>query len=255
MKLTILGSGSTVPHPERSSSAYWLETTQGTILLDCSATAPLRMAQEGLDWWDLDAIWVSHFHMDHCGGLGPLLAGTKHASQMKGRTKQLAVYGPEGINKLVDGFSDANNYRLLEQPFPVEIMEVMEREPFEILPGVATVTMSTPHTPESHAIHIRDTDDKTFVYTSDTAFTELVSAFANRVDLLLIECTYIRNKPKNKHLELAEAIFLTRKAAPRMAVFTHFYPEWDDVEFESEVAKFSPGMDIVGAKDGLVISF
>src|SRR5688572_26405011 len=189
MMLTVLGSGSTVPHPLRSSSGYWLETINGTILLDCSAHVPLRMAQEGLDWPNLDAIWISHFHLDHCGGLAPLLAGTKHAESMKNRTKPLMIYGPDGTKKLVDGFDAVNNYRLTEQPFPIEIIEVTENEKFEILPGVHAVTMSTPHTPESHAIHLRDTDGKTFVYTSDTAFTELISTFANRVDLLVLECT------------------------------------------------------------------
>src|SRR5436190_2091356 len=121
MKLVVLGSGSTVPHPKRSSTGFWLETAGGKMLLDCSAAVPLRMAQEGVDWPDLDAIWISHFHMDHCGGLGPLLAGTKHAPQMKGRSKPLHIFGPKGLNRLIDGFSNANNYRLLEQPFPVEI--------------------------------------------------------------------------------------------------------------------------------------
>ena len=27
------------------------------------------MAQEGLDWPNLDAIWISHFHLDHVIGL------------------------------------------------------------------------------------------------------------------------------------------------------------------------------------------
>ncbi|MEO7539187.1 MAG: ribonuclease Z [Pyrinomonadaceae bacterium] len=254
MKLIVLGSGSTVPHPARTSSGYWLETSAGTVLLDCSATVPMRMAQESLDWPNLDAIWISHFHMDHCGGLGPLLAATKHVEHMKGRTKPLKIFGPSGLSRLIEGFSSANNYRLLEQPFPVEIAEVVERETFEIVPGVEAVTMSTPHTAESHAIHIRDVDDTTFVYSSDTAFTELISAFANRVDLLLLECTYIRDKPKNKHLELAEAVFLIRKAAPKRAVLTHFYPDWDEVDFAAEVAKFSPGIEIIEAVDGLVVS-
>src|SRR5437762_12143552 len=121
MKVTVLGSGSTIPHPKRSSAGFWLETALGKLLLDCSAAMPLRMAQEKLDWPNLDAIWISHFHMDHCGGLGPLLAGTKHAPEMKTREKPLRIFGPEGLEYLIDRFSEVNNYRLREQPFPVEI--------------------------------------------------------------------------------------------------------------------------------------
>src|SRR5688572_24021624 len=117
MKLTVLGSGTTVPHPRRASSAYWLETSGGSVLLDCSASVASRMATAGLDWPDLGAIWISHFHLDHIGGLAPLLAGTKHAEEMKKREKPLRIFGPAGLSSLLDRLSDANNYRLLEQPF------------------------------------------------------------------------------------------------------------------------------------------
>src|SRR5437867_3038452 len=135
MKLTVLGSGSTIPHPMRSSSGYWLETVGGTLLLDCSAAVPLRTAQEKLNWPDLDAIWISHFHLDHCGGLAPFLAGAKHAAVMKERSKPLRIFGPKGIERLIAGFNAVNNYRLLEQPFPIEVVEIEELEKFEILPG------------------------------------------------------------------------------------------------------------------------
>lgn len=254
MRLTVLGSGSTIPHPRRSSSAYWLETSGGTILLDCSAAAPLRMAQEYVDWPNLDAIWISHFHLDHCGGLAPFLAGTKHADRMKERKKTLRIFGAAGIKKLVEGFSDVNNYRLLEQPFPVEIIEIEELEKFEILPGVEAVAMSTPHTGESHAIHIRDADGTTLVYSADTGFSESITSFANRVDLFVLECTFVRDKPVKKHLELAEAMHLIRKAKPKRAMLTHFYPEWDDVDFEKEVAKFDPLCEVLEAQDGLAVT-
>jgi ribonuclease BN (tRNA processing enzyme) len=68
MQFIVLGSGTTVPHPKRSGSAYWLETATGRLLLDCSASAIHRITQEGLDWASLDSIWISHFHMDHVGG-------------------------------------------------------------------------------------------------------------------------------------------------------------------------------------------
>ncbi|MFN2501835.1 MAG: MBL fold metallo-hydrolase [Pyrinomonadaceae bacterium] len=254
MKLTVLGSGSTVPHETRCSSGYWVETSAGTMLLDCSATVPHRMAEYGLNWPELDAIWISHFHMDHCGGLGPLLAGTKHSEAMKGREKPLRIFGPPGLSELIDGFSDVHNYRLLGQPFPVEVIELEPLESNEILPGIEVVAMSTPHTDESHALHLRDGTCKTLVYSADTGFSEPVAAFAAGVDLFILECTFLRDKRSQKHIELAEAIFMIHKAAPRKAMLTHFYPEWDYVEFAAEVAKFKPRCEIIEATDGLTVT-
>lgn len=252
MKLTVLGSGTAIPHAARSGSGYWLETSGGTILLDCSAAVPLRLAQEGLDWPGLDAIWLSHFHLDHCGGLAPLLAGTKHASEMQGRDKRLRIFGPAGIKRLIAGFDAVNNnYRLLEQPFPVEVIEIEELEKFEIAAGVEAVAISTPHTPESHAIKIVDADEKVLVYSADTGFSEVVGAFAAGVDLLMLECSFVRNKPIEKHLELAEAVFLIRKAHPKRAMLTHFYPEWDEVDFVAELQKIDPMCEAIEALDGL----
>src|SRR5688500_20276719 len=75
MKLIILGSGTSVPQPHRASSGYWLETNGGSLLLDFSAPIVYRMAQENLDWPNLNAIWISHFHLDHSVGLFPFLFG------------------------------------------------------------------------------------------------------------------------------------------------------------------------------------
>lgn len=252
MKLTVIGSGSTVPHPRRTSSGYWLETSGGNVLLDCSASVPSRMASLGLDWPNLDAIWISHFHMDHVGGLGPLLAGTKHAQEMKGRRKPLRIFGPDGTRGLIDRFSDVNRYRLLEQPFPVEVIEVESLERFDIVDRIEAVAAKTPHTAESHAIHIRD-NEKVIVYTADTAFDETLSTLARKADLFVLECTFVRNKPAKKHLELAEAMVLIRKAKSKRALLTHLYPEWDEVDLASEISKYSPGCEVIRAEDGLVI--
>lgn len=222
--------------------------------MDCSATAAHQMAKLGLGWPQLDAIWISHFHMDHVGGLGPLLAGTKHAPEIQHRRKHLTVYGPEGIEGLFDGISSARDYKLREQPFPLDIAEIEAMKKFEIVPGVEALAISTPHTPESHAIHIRD-GEHSIMYSADTGFDERVATLATNVDLMLIECSFVHKKPSDKHLVLKEAIHLIRKAKPRRAMLTHFYPEWDQVDFAKEVQVLSPMCEVLQAEDGLEVRF
>lgn len=249
MRFVVLGSGSSVPHKKRGSSAYWVETGGVSILLDCSASSVARMAELGLDWAGLDAIWISHFHLDHIGGLFPFLFATKYAPETQSRTKPLVVFGPKGLRDLFGKIDGSNNYRLLNQPFPVILTEVDPLEEFEFAPGVTGVGLDTPHTPESLAILITDPSGKSLVYSSDTGFTKALAAFARNVDLFVLECSFVKDKPVDSHLELEEAKYLIRHARPKRAMLTHFYPEWDEVDFAEAV-----GEEVLEAKDGLVIS-
>ncbi|HET7114029.1 MAG TPA: MBL fold metallo-hydrolase, partial [Pyrinomonadaceae bacterium] len=244
MKLTVLGSGTSVPHPDRASSAHWLETSAGSLLLDISADAAHRMAQERLDWPNLEAIWVSHFHLDHLGGLPKFLFGSKWAPQTQSRTKPLRIFGPEGLKRIMQTISESNHYPLFEQPFPIEILEVQSSEEFELLPGVIAHTFKTPHTEESLALRLSDDGAKSFVYTSDTGFSENLAGFAHGVDLLLMECSFRRNKPVDKHLELADAMKLAEMCNPRRVVLTHLYPEWDGIDLEAEARQLWAGETI-----------
>jgi ribonuclease BN (tRNA processing enzyme) len=251
MKLVVLGSGTSVPHPSRSSSAHWLETAGGgTLLLDIGAPAALRMAQEKLDWANLDAIWISHFHLDHLGGLCPFLFGTKHAPDTQRRSKPLTIYGPRGLQKLVYAFDAAGDYNLLRQPFPVEIREVAPRSSFEILPSLRAETFSTPHTSESLAVKLIDGDNASLAFTSDTGYTDALASFGQDVSLFLMECSFFRNKPVELHLELAEAMRLAERSGARRVMLSHLYPEWDGLDLSAEAKKFWDG-ETIEARDGL----
>lgn len=252
-KLTVLGSGTSVPHPHRSSSAHWMEARGGTLLLDLSAPAVHRMAEENCDWANLDAIWISHFHLDHIGGLAPFLFGTKYAPQTRGRMKPLILYGPRGTRRLLKRFDEAYDYGLFEQPFPFEVVEVSPRTEFEILDGMSAEAFSTPHTSESLALKIRQRDDgSSLVYTSDTGYSEALAGFARGVSLFLMECSFFRSKPVKTHLELEEAMRLARLAEPDRAMLAHLYPEWDGVDIVGEARKLWDG-ETIEARDGLTL--
>ena len=162
MKLVVLGSGTSVPHPRRAAAAFWLETDAGSILLDCGADAAHRMAQENLDWPNLDAIWISHLHLDHCGGLASFLFGTKWAPQTQKRIRPLRIIACPGLRRLLTAIDASNDYRLFNQPFAVEVNEVDSSGEFTIFPGLQGKTFSTPHTRESLAIRMMDENNKSW---------------------------------------------------------------------------------------------
>ncbi len=251
MKLVVLGSGTSVPHPQRAAAAFWLETASGNVLLDCGADSAHRMAQEKVDWPNLDAIWISHLHLDHCGGLASLLFGLKWAPQTEERSKPLRIFGCAGLTKLLKAIDESNNYGLFAQRFPIELHEVsVDCADFEMMPGLGAQTFSTPHTRESLAIRLTDNDGTSVVYTSDTGFSEELATFARGADLLILECSFWRHKPTPKHLELVDAVRLAQMAEPRRTVLTHLYPEWDGVDLESKARELWPGT-IIAAHDGL----
>jgi ribonuclease BN (tRNA processing enzyme) len=251
MKLVVLGSGTSVPHPRRSSSAYWVESGGRTLLLDPSAASVHRMPQEGCDWAELDAVWVSHFHLDHVGGLAPFLFGTKYAPQTQQRAKPLHVYGGYGLRKLLEKFDGAYDYGLFKQPFPLEVREVSPRAEFDVFDGLRAETFSTPHTRESLAVRLTETGGgASLVYTSDTGYTEALGRFARGADLFLMECSFFRSKPVETHLELADAMRLAQLSGARRVVLAHLYPEWDGVDIAAEARKLWDG-ETVAAEDGL----
>lgn len=257
MNLTVLGSGCSWSTARRASAGFWLETIAGSIVLDVSAAIPLRAAQENLDLANLDAIWISHFHLDHCGGLAPLLFGTKYQPETQNRRKPLKIYGARGLNDLLKTFDAAGDYNLLKQPFPVEVIELAPNAEFEILPNIAAKTFSTGHTTESLAIRLTEQKSgKSFVYTSDTGFDPKLGEFARDADLLLIECSYCREKAFLQHLNLAEVLEIVRLANPRAAMIGHLYPEWDALPNISAFLKSQgePSCPLIAAADGLKYS-
>lgn len=223
------------------------------MLLDCSADAMHRMAQENLDWPNLDAVWISHLHLDHCGGLASLLFGMKHSPQTQDRRKPLKLFSCVGVERLLKAIDESNDYGLFKQPFPLELCEFGESgEEFRPVAGIRCETFKTPHTRESLAIRLTNSDDKTVVYSADTGFSEELATFARGADLLILECSFYKDKPVKTHLELGEAMRIAQMAEPRKLLLTHLYPEWDAFDLEAKARELWQG-ETMPAHDGMRI--
>lgn len=254
MQLVVLGSGTSVPHPKRASAAFWLETDGGSMLLDCSADAMHRMAQENLDWGNLDAIWISHLHLDHCGGLASLLFAMKHSPQTVGRNKPLRIFSCSGVERLLKAIDESNDYGLFKQPFPLEVREFAapDQSGFTPFEGIRCETFKTPHTRESLAMRLTNSENKTVVYSADTGVSEELATFARGADLFVLECSFYEKKPVHTHLNLAEAMRIAQMAEPRKLLLTHLYPEWDAIDLPAKARELWPG-ETIAASDGLRI--
>ena len=123
-----------------------------------------------------------------------------------------------------------------------------------VLPGLTAQTFSTPHTSESRAIRLTERDGSSLVYTSDTGYTEELAEFAKDADLLLLECSFRRDKPLQTHLELADAMRLAHLAQAKRVVLTHLYPEWDEVDLAFEARQLWSG-ETIPVTDGLRLQF
>src|SRR6476660_10440178 len=74
MKLTVVGCSPAWPNPGGAQSGYLVETS-GRLLLDCGPGVLARLReQEG--WPHVDAIVITHFHLDHWGDLVPWTFGS-----------------------------------------------------------------------------------------------------------------------------------------------------------------------------------
>ena len=74
VKLTVVGCSPAWPNPGGAQSGYLLEGP-GRLLLDCGPGV-LAKLREREAWPTLDAIAVTHWHLDHWGDLVPWVWGS-----------------------------------------------------------------------------------------------------------------------------------------------------------------------------------
>ncbi|MEA2010108.1 MAG: MBL fold metallo-hydrolase [Actinomycetota bacterium] len=97
MRITLLGTGGPRPDPERQGPATLVEVAGLRLLFDAGRGVATQLAKANVSLQEIDAVFLTHHHFDHIGGLGDLLMATWN----NGRTRALNVYGPPGTRSLV----------------------------------------------------------------------------------------------------------------------------------------------------------
>ncbi len=222
-RIHILGSGTCIPTTKRGSSSYLVSFNSNKILFDCGNGATWKLEKIGINYLDIDHIFITHLHPDHNSDLIPFLFATKYPSGTA-RTKPLHIWGPKGFKDFFNSISGAYN-RWIE-PDCLKVLE-LECGMDHKLNGFSISCLKTPHTDNSLAYKLQ-TDEKVIVYSGDTDYTDSLADLAHRSDVLIIECSFPDRLKKPGHLTPSEVIRIANLSKPRKLVLTHLYPICDE---------------------------
>jgi ribonuclease BN (tRNA processing enzyme) len=218
--VTFAGSGDAFGSGGRFQACIHLQGPGGAapVLLDCGATSLTALRRCGCDPGQIAAVFVSHLHGDHFGGLPFLILD----GQFSGRVTPLTVAGPAGTGRrlteamecLFPGSSGVS------RRFAVEVAELRPGAAVTVA-GVTAAAWEVDHPSGAPALALRlALGGKVVAYTGDTAWTDALTEVAGGADVLIAEA-YYRDKAIPYHLRHADLLAHQDRLASRRIVLTH----------------------------------
>jgi ribonuclease BN (tRNA processing enzyme) len=220
MKLTVVGCSPAWPNPGGAQSGYLLEGP-GRLLLDCGPGVLARLRSNGQNGWpNVDAIAITHFHLDHWGDLVPWVWGTMWGLG-RGYEKPELWLPPGGREELA-----AFGTRFGTPDMFVRVFEPREYEegvPFRAA-GLELTPLRLPHyTVRTYGFRVSNSD-RTLAYSGDSGPSTRLAELAADVDLFLCEATLERGdldgEPRG-HLAADEAVAAFHDSGAKRLLLTH----------------------------------
>ena len=240
MQLTVLGCAGTFPGPASPCSGYLVEYDGYRLVMDLGAGA-LGNLQRHCDLRDVDAMYVTHLHADHCIDLVAYFYARRYHPQ--GMPPTLPVYGPPGTRHRISS--------AFEEP-PVdgldEVFDFREPGPGTYQLGPFSVTSAKVNHPiECHGLRI-EAGGKVLTYSGDTAVCDEIVDLARDADLFLCEASWpsVPTPPPGIHLTGREAGEHATRAGAKRLLLTHLMPFHDPQAMLAEAKETYEGhIDLV----------
>jgi ribonuclease Z len=176
MKVTLLGTGSPIPDPNRAGPSTLVQAAGQHIVVDCGRGCVMRMTAAGVFPPFVSAILLTHLHSDHISDLNDIVTSRWIMSPNPIVTK---IFGPVGTKQIVEGLrtmlSLDEQYRLDHHAdlrsgpgMQIEVTEVSPGDSFSI-GEVNVVVGRTDHRPVSPTVGYRfEAEGKVAALAGDT---------------------------------------------------------------------------------------
>jgi len=224
-----------------ASGGAWLSLGNTQILLDPGPGSVVQVARRKLDPSKLDAIILSHRHLDHSGDINIMI----EAMTQGGTKKRGMVFAPaDALNQDPVILSYLRSY-------PQNITVLTEGESYV----VNDISFKTPvrhkHAVETYGF-IFQTGRHTFSWIIDTKYFDELAGYYEG-DLLIINVVRLEPGAPIDHLSLPEAKRIIEEIQPRTAILTHFgMTMWRAKPWElAKRLTDETGIQVIAARDGM----
>ena len=218
-ELIVLGTSSQVPTRHRNHNGYLFRWGERGLLFDPGEDTSGQMARAGVGFDQLDHVFLTHFHGDHCLGL----AGIFHRLAMDEVPGPVTIHFPSYGRPFFERALHACQY---EREPPVRAAPY-DTEGVVLADGTFEVTtQKLSHSIETFGYRVDGADGLSLAFVMDTRRCRGAYELAQGVDLLVCEATYLeaeeREARERGHMTARHAAELARSAGARELLLAHF---------------------------------
>ena len=236
MELTVLGSSGSHTGPGRACSGYLLQTAGTRILLDAGNGSTANL-QRVVALRDLDAVVISHRHVDHCVDL----VGVFYALRFdRSFDRKLPLYAASEVRDTLTALLSGDAAQQFDDVF--DHQEVAGGDRVEV-GDVELTFVDSVHPPPTVSVRVA-ADGRVLTYSADSAGGEALVNAARGADLFLCEATWqgdASEYPTDLHLTAREAGRIAARAGVHHLVLTHVAGSLDPATSVLEARETFPG--------------